>query len=251
MEGVPVIVTEQLNSPTLLTVPPQLVTVAPEVISVVMVTPAVNPVPVTMTDTPLGPWSGESAIDWLLIVNPAVALSKAPSEPVTVSVYGTDETEPAIVTEQVNVPVANTVAAQLVTEAPEAMLVAMVAPGVNPLPEMLTASPLGPAPGASVMAGVVRVKDAVAWSNAPSEPVAVTAYAVAEAVPVIVTEQVNAPVPETIAPHIEIAAPAPTVVVTVALGVNPLPETATDTPLGPCVGWRVIAGEVTVNAVLA
>lgn len=107
-------------------------------------------------------------------MNPAVASSNVPSEPVTVTVYGVDETAPAIVTEQENVPVEDTAAPQFVMEAPEAMLVAMVAPGVNPLPETTTDSPLGPAFGVRVMDGVVMVNAAVAWSNAPSEPVAVT-----------------------------------------------------------------------------
>lgn len=67
----------------------------------------------------------------------------------------------------------------------------------------------------------------------------------------IVTEQANAPAPVTVAPHAESDAPALTVIVTVASGVNPVPETAAVAPLGPSVGRSTIAGEVTVNAVLA
>ena len=68
---------------------------------------------------------------------------------------------------------------------------------------------------------------------------------------VIVTIQLNVPVPETVAPQLVIVAPELIVVVTVLPGVNPVPETVTDTPLGPCVGERVIPGVVTVNGAVA
>jgi hypothetical protein len=48
-----------------------------------------------------------------------------------------------------------------------------------------------------------------------------------------------------------IVAPELIVVVTVTSGVNPLPDTVTVTPLGPCVGESVIPGVVTVNVPLA
>ncbi|MFZ0942920.1 MAG: hypothetical protein ACLPP2_02640 [Thermoplasmata archaeon] len=63
----------------------------------------------------------------------------------------------------------------------------------------------------------------------------------------IVTVQLNVPVPVTVAPHALIVAPAPIVVVTDMPGVNPVPDTPTDTPLGPSVGASVIVGAVTVN----
>ena len=63
----------------------------------------------------------------------------------------------------------------------------------------------------------------------------------------IVTAQVNVPVPDTVAPQVVIVAPELIVVVTVTPGVSPLPVTVTDTPLGPCVGESVITGVVTVN----
>jgi len=250
-DAVPTIVTVQLNVPVPETVAPQLVIVAPELIVVVMVTPGVNPVPETVTATPLGPWVGVNVIDWLLIVNGAVALSKLPSDPVAVTVYAVVDTVPVIVTVQLNVPVPETVAPQLVIEAPELTVVRIVAPGVNPLPETVTDVPLVPCVGESEIAGVVIVNDAVAVSKLPSEPVAVTVYAVADAVPVIVTTQLNVPVPETVAPQlVVIVAPELTVVVTVTPGVNPVPETVTDAPLGPWVGVSVIAGVVTVNVPL-
>jgi hypothetical protein len=110
----------------------------------------------------------------VVIVKPEVALSKLPSEPVAVTVYGVPDAVPVIVTEQLNVPVAETVAPQLVTVAPVAIEVVMVAPGVNPVPLTVDEAPLGPWAGASEIEGVVIVNDAVALSKLPSEPVAVT-----------------------------------------------------------------------------
>ncbi len=77
-------------------------------------------------------------------------------------------------TEQLNVPVALTVAPQAVIEAPEPMLDAIVAEGVNPVPAMVVEAPLGPRPGVSETVGWVTVNVAVALSKLPSEPVAVT-----------------------------------------------------------------------------
>jgi len=80
-----------------------------------------------------------------------------------------------IVTVQLNVPVPETVAPQLVIEAPELIVVVTVAPGVNPLPETVTDTPLGPSVGETMIFGVVTVNGAVALSKLPSDPVAVTA----------------------------------------------------------------------------
>ena len=99
--------------------------------------------------------------------------------------------------------------------------------------------------------GAVIVNGAVALSPSWSDPVAVTVYAVADAVPVIVTAQLNVPVPEIVAPQLPISAPRLMVVVIVLVGVNPVPETVTDVPLGPCVGESVIPGVVTVNGAVA
>ena len=68
---------------------------------------------------------------------------------------------------------------------------------------------------------------------------------------VIVTVQLNVPVPETVAPQLEIVAPELIEVVTATPGVNPVPETVTVTPLGPWVGVSVIVGVVTLNVALA
>ena len=248
---VDVIVTVQLNVPVPDVVTPQLVIVAPELIVVVIVTPGVNPLPDTVTDTPLGPCVGESVIDWLLIVNGAVALSKLPSDPVAVTVYGVADTAPVIVAAQLNVPVPDTVAPQLVIVAPELIVIVTVIPGVNPLPDTVTDTPLGPCVGESVIAGVVTVNVVLAWSLPASDPVAVTVYGVTDAVPLIVTVQLKVPVADTVAPQLVIVAPELIVVATVLPGVNPVPDTVTNTPVGPCVGMRVIVGVVTVNVALA
>ena len=147
-----------------------------------------------------------------------------------------------------NVPVPVAVHALATPIDPPVVIVnAIVTPGVNPLPDAVTVTPLGPCVGTSVTAGVVIVNDAVAVSAPPSDPVAVTVYGVPDAVPVIGTVQLNVPVPVTIAPHAPIVAPAPIIVVIVALGVNPVPDTPTDTPLGPWAGASAIAGMVAVN----
>ncbi len=48
-----------------------------------------------------------------------------------------------------------------------------VTPGVNPLPDAVTVTPLGPCAGTSVSVGTVIVNGAVPLSKLPSDPVAV------------------------------------------------------------------------------
>jgi hypothetical protein len=79
-----------------------------------------------------------------------------------------------IVTVQLNVLVPDTVAPQVVIVAPELIVVVTVTPGVNPLPDTVTDTPLGPWLGESVTAGVVTVNVALAWSFPVSDPIAVT-----------------------------------------------------------------------------
>jgi len=152
------------------------------------------------------------------------------------------------VTEQLNAPAESTVVPQSVIEAPASIEVETVAPGVKPLPEAVTTTPLGPCPGLSVIAGRVTVKAAVALSKLPSEPVAFTMY-VAGVEDVIVTVQENAPPAVTEAPHAEMVAPEPIVVVIDEAGVKPVPDTSTPTPVGPCDGESTIEGTVTWNVV--
>ncbi len=82
-----------------------------------------------------------------------------------------------IVTVQLNVPVPETVTEQLVMLAPEPIESVIEAPGVKPVPERSTETPLGPWLGVSVNAGAVTVNDAEATSAGTvpeSDPVAVT-----------------------------------------------------------------------------
>jgi hypothetical protein len=101
-------------------------------------------------------------------------LSKLPSDPVAVTVYAA--AAPVTVKVQpVNVPVPVAVQTLAPPIAPPAEIVnVIVTPGVNPLPDAVTVTPLGPWVGTSAVAGVVTVYVAVALSKLPSDPVAVT-----------------------------------------------------------------------------
>lgn len=135
--------------------------------------PGVNPLPATATEAPLGPSVGDSVIVGNVIVNPVVALSKLPSEPVAFTVYAVEDAVPEIVTEQLNVPDPLTVASHVVIDAPPLIVVVIVLPGVNPAPDAVAVTPLGPNAGARLSESPVTVNDAVALSKEPSVPVAV------------------------------------------------------------------------------
>jgi hypothetical protein len=124
-------------------------------------------------------------------------------------------------------------------------------PGVNPLPLTVVVAPLGPCAGVREMRGVVIVNGAVALSSPRSEPVAVTVYAIPDAGPVIVTGQPKPPLAETVPGQVPMAAVPLIAMVTVASGVNPVPVTVTETPLGPWVGVKEIIGVVMVNDAVA
>ncbi len=68
------IVTWHENEPVPDTVAPQLAIVAPAVMAVVTETPTVNPVPLTSTDVPVGPWAGVRVIEGIETVNVPVAV---------------------------------------------------------------------------------------------------------------------------------------------------------------------------------
>ncbi len=183
--------------------------------SALILVPGVNPVPLTVTMIPVGPCVGVSEIAGIVTVNDAVALSEPPSDPVAVTVYVA--AAPLTVNVQpLNVPAPVALHELADPIVPPAVIVNVIAtPGVNPLPDAVTVTPLGPCVGVSEITGVVIVNGAVALSEPPSDPVAVTVYGVPDDVPEIVTVQLNAPVPDAVAPHVPIVAPAPTVVVTV------------------------------------
>lgn len=140
---------------------------------------------------------------------------------------------------------------QLEIVAPEPIVVVTSAPGVNPVPVTVVDAPLGPSAGRRAIAGVVMVNGALALSKLPSEPEAVSRYAVDEALPLIVTEHWNVPVPDTVAPQSVTLAPAPIAAATVTSGVNPLPVSVATIPVGPCPGASTTEGVVMVNVACA
>jgi hypothetical protein len=108
-----------------------------------------------------------------------------------------------------------------------------------------------------VIVGVVIVNEAAPLSKLPSDPVAVTVYAVDEAVPVIVTVQLIVPV-LLVSPQLVVDNVAPLeidsvteIVAVEEVGVNPVPATVTNVPLGPWLGVSVIVGLVPVNVAVA
>lgn len=172
------IVTTQLNDPTEPpkedTATPQRVIDPPAPIVVVIVAPGVNPVPDTVTEIPLGPWFGVSPIAGLVTANSTAAWSLPPSAPVAVIVYV--PAAPLTVNVQpLYVPVPDAVHALTdPIDPPRLIEIVIVTPGVNPAPDAVTATPLGPCVGLGVSDRVVTVNAAVAWSKLPSDPVAVT-----------------------------------------------------------------------------
>ena len=186
------IVTVQLNVPVLL-VSPQLVveSVSPDsgvsVIEIVAVEEVgVNPVPLTVTDVPLGPWLGVSVIVGVVIVNEAVATLLELS--VAVIVYGVAEADP----ERTNVHPENDPPVSTVQEdteetvAPVDAVNVTVALGANPVPEAPTVRPLGPWLGvsASVGSGAMESVSAAHAADDVNVAVAVNSPGVAvEAVP--------------------------------------------------------------------
>ena len=144
--------------------------------SALILVPGVNPVPLTVTMIPVGPCVGVSEIAGIVTVNDAVALSEPPSDPVAVTVYVA--AAPLTVNVQpLNVPAPVALHELADPIVPPAVIVNVIAtPGVNPLPDAVTVTPLGPCVGVSEITGVVIVNGAVALSEPPSDPVAVTVY---------------------------------------------------------------------------
>ncbi len=116
--------------------------------------------------------------------------------------------------------------------------------------------PNGPLLGAMLRLAVVTVKPADAASKLPSEPVPVTVYEPAD--PVIVSGQLNVPIPRPLPVTVQVAPvtvrpDGEEVNATVigppvsVVGVKPLPLIVADVPLGPELGEIEIAGAVTLN----
>ena len=132
---------------------------------------------------------------------------------------------------------------------------------VSPFSVTLHVVPVARPLSVNVTDGVATVNVAVALSKLPSDPVAVTLYAAA-LLDVIVTVQLKLPaeLPDVVTVHVPLGVTAaPELIVNAIVtappvsvaGVNPVPATVTDVPLGPWFGVSVIVGVVTVNEAVA
>ena len=251
-DGVPLIVTVQLNLPDESVVAPQTPIDAPPLVASVIASLGENPVPDTRTETPLGPWVGVRAIVGVVIVKGAVALSKTPSDPVAFTVYTASDAGPRIATGQLKSPDEPTVAPHAPIVPPLSITNRTVTPGVYPVPDASTETPLGPCVGVRLSPTVVTMNGAVALSKLPSDPVAVIVYVIAGPLTVNV-QSLNVPAVGSVVHELaDPITPLPSIVnVTVTPGVNPLPDAVTVTPLGPCVGDSVTAGVVIANPAVA
>ena len=127
---------------------------------------------------------------------------------------------------------------------------------VSPSSVTLHVVPVARPLSVNVTDGVAIVNVAVALSKLPSDPVAVTVKAAA-VLDVIVTVHSSVPAP-LVSPQFVVDNVAPLeidsvieIVAVEEVGVNPVPLTVTDVPLGPWLGVSVIAGVVTVNEAFA
>jgi hypothetical protein len=214
-----------------------------------------NPVPLTVTVIPVGPWAGVSVIVGVVMVKVAVAVSDPPSLPVATALWLPAASTGTMKVHE-NVPVADVV-----------WLVQVWVPGVaplnlnevipvlteNPVPLTVTVIPVGPREGVRVIVGVVMVKLAVAVSDPPSLPVATTLYGPA-AIDGTVNVQEKAPTPEVVwLVHDWLAGVAPLNVNALipVLTENPEPLTVTVTPVGPWDGVSIIVGVVIVKVAVS
>jgi hypothetical protein len=237
------------NVPSDATVAEQAETDAPDPMVVAIVAPGVKPLPLTTTETPLGPCPTESAIVGLVTVN----VPEAVSAPTSVATTDVPLVPPGTAKVQLNAPEASVVSepeehAEIVT--PSKTRDASAAETEKPVPDTVTEAPFGPWPGDTVIEGDVTVNEAAA--EPPPASVATTAVPLVPAGTVNVQE--NAPValvvrePEAQA---EIATPSSTREASGVETEKPEPETVTVAPIGPWPGAIEIDGVVTVNEPLA
>lgn len=144
-------------------------------VKVLIPTPGVKPVPVTVTVIPCGPWSGDSEIAGAVIVNVAEAASPVTvpaSVPAALTVYPLAPLDGTLKVQE-NVPVDEVVWEVQVCVAGVAPLKVNVAICVfieNPVPETETVTPCGPCDGFMVMAAVVGVKATEMMKLVPDVP---------------------------------------------------------------------------------
>jgi hypothetical protein len=218
----------------------QLLMVTPSNTSEARVVDTEKPVPDTVTVAPIGPCVGLTRIAGMVRVNVPVAVWPP------ASVATTDVPEvplgTAIVHEKAPLALAvNEPLVQLEIDTLSKTSEASAVDTEKPVPETVVVEPTGPWSGVTVIAGVVTVNvpDAVS----PPESVAVTV------VPVVplgtANAQLNVPVPLVIREPLEqlvIATPSNTNDAKVVEPENPVPETVTAAPTGPCAGLTVIIG---------
>ena len=172
-----VIATVQLNVPVLL-VSPQLVvdSVPPlEIDSVteIVVPPAVgvNPVPLTVTVVPLGPWLGVSVIAGTVPVNVAVAVSPVVA-PVAVTVFAVPlllkKKSPKVLAVKVQSENDPELTGQMARIDVPTVIVTDVSPEAKPLPDAVTVVPAGPWSGVRVRLSISTGAEAVSAGEAVS-----------------------------------------------------------------------------------
>jgi hypothetical protein len=203
-----------------------------------------NPIPDTVTVEPTDPWVGVTVIVGVVTVKLPVAVCP----PTSVATTVVDDVPLGTANVQLNAPVAPVVREPLVQ-------VEIVTPsrtnptGVvteKPVPETVTVAPVGPWPGVTAIAVVVTVNvpvavcppASVATTDVPEDAVGTWNVHVNEPVTFVVREPLLQLVTVTESnTNDDNSADAE----------NPVPDTVTVAPTGPCVGLTVIAGEVTVN----
>ena len=199
-----------------------------------------NPLPATVTVAPMGPCEGVTVIATVVTVNAPIALWP----PTSVAVTVVPDVPPGTLNEQLNAPVAPVVRdpdEQLATVTPSNTREASGLDTEKPVPATVTAEPVGPWPGVTVIAGTVTLNEPSA--TRPPESVAET---VVPDVPLGTAKvQLQAPVglvDSDPLEQVEIATPSKTSDETVVDPENPVPETVTVAPIGPWPGLTTIDG---------
>jgi len=201
-----------------------------------------NPEPVTVTEVPKRPWTGDRVIVGSVTVNVAEALFELASVAVTVLAPVVEEGTTKVA---VKAPAADevTVAGTVATVAPLNFIV-MVEEGMKLEPVTVTVVPTAPWTGDRVIVEVRTTKVAEALFELASVAVTVLPPAVEEGTTKVA---VKAPVADEVTVAGTVATVAPlNVIVMVEAGARPSPVTVTVVPTGPEVGDRVI-DDVTVN----
>ncbi len=205
-----------------------------------------KPIPSTRTVAPTGPPPGSTARSGTVTTKLAHALSPPTSVARTVQ----DDVRAGTVTVQLTVPDAPVVSEperQLEIRTPSNTSDSSGADTENPVPDTVTVAPTGPWPGATESVGVVTVNEAVALA-----PLASTARTLVDEVPGG-TRSVQLKDPAAFVesePLVQLAIRTPSNESDSSFdeGENPVPDTVTVAPTGPCPGVTTSPDRPTVNA---